>query len=162
MKLQYAKTVGPMNLLTVQSLFLWLHPLIYLSVRICTANLSFGRELFTAKKLTIMKNLCSDVIIGLDILGGYSSVTMQFGGAKEPLVLCAAHVIDPPILFGDISPDCKPIAVKSRRYSEKDKQFIKQEVKKLHDKDAIEESRSPYIEHRFLLYKVMKSTDIVW
>ena len=69
---------------------------------------------------------------------------MQFVGEKEPLVLCAAHIIDPPILFGNISPDCKPIAVKSRRYSEKDNKFITQEVEKLHDKDAIEESRSPY------------------
>ena len=48
------------------------------------------------------------------------------------------------MLFGDIDPTCKPIAIKSRRYSEKDKLFIKQELKKLYDNDAIEESRSPY------------------
>lgn len=110
----------------------------------CIVDLSFCNERFKNKTLTVMKNLCADLIIGLDILSAFSSVTMQYGGVKEPLTLCTAHSIDPPILFGDIDPSCKAIAMKSRRYSEPDKKFIKQELQKLHNRDAIESSRSPY------------------
>lgn len=36
-----------------------------------------------------------------------------------------------PVLFDNLSPNCKPIAIKSRRYSEADTKFINSEVKRM-------------------------------
>lgn len=49
-----------------------------------------------------------------------------------------------PQLFAHLSADFKPIAVKSRRYSNKDTIFIKNEMKKLEDDDIVEETTTPW------------------
>lgn len=51
--------------------------------------------------------------------------------------------IEPSRLFNNIVQDCKPVAIKSRRYSDEDAKFIKYEVTKLLYEDIIEESTSP-------------------
>jgi len=56
----------------------------------------------------------------------------------------AAAKIDPPLLFHNLTSDCHPIACKSRKYSEPDKQFISQEVSNLLDAGIIEPSHSPW------------------
>ena len=110
----------------------------------CSVNLNFCNELFPDKEIKVMKNLCADMIIGLDVLSNYSSITLQFGGVKDPLVVCSARIDEPPTLFGDLDPACKPIAVKSRRFSKSDKIFIKNQVDKLSQSSTIRESTSPW------------------
>ena len=52
--------------------------------------------------------------------------------------------IKPPPLFVNVPPDCKPIATKSRQYSNNDTKFIREEVKRLLKEDIIEASTSPW------------------
>ena len=52
--------------------------------------------------------------------------------------------MNPPEPFANLSDDCKPVACKSRRYSEPDKRFIKSELQKLVKEGIIEPSNSPW------------------
>ena len=51
--------------------------------------------------------------------------------------------IPPPLLFANLTPDCKPVATKSRRYSAGDRAFIQSEVQRLLREGIIESSTSP-------------------
>ena len=46
--------------------------------------------------------------------------------------------------FANLTPDCHPIATKSRRYSQEDFEFIDKEVKRLLKEGIIGPSRSPW------------------
>ena len=37
--------------------------------------------------LKVMKDLCADVILGLDFQSKHESITLMLGGSKEPLVI---------------------------------------------------------------------------
>ena len=52
--------------------------------------------------------------------------------------------MEPPDLFYNLSPDCKPIATKSRKYNNSDKTFIKSEIQRLLSEGIIEPSISPW------------------
>ncbi|XP_059827450.1 uncharacterized protein LOC132395170 [Hypanus sabinus] len=52
--------------------------------------------------------------------------------------------IPPPPLFANLTPDCKPVATKSRRYSAGDRAFIQSEVQRLLREGIIEPSTSPW------------------
>ena len=110
----------------------------------CVLDISFTNDTFKSRKVTVMNNLCSDLIVGLDILAQYSSITLELGGQKEAAVIASVADVPPPLLFTELDPNCKPIAVKSRRYSEYDKNFIKAEIDNLLKNDKIEECRSPW------------------
>ncbi|XP_046975359.1 uncharacterized protein LOC124541487 [Vanessa cardui] len=105
-----------------------------------------GNHQYDGLNLLIVKNLCADLIIGHDILEEHSFLEFSFGGPKEPIIVCnVAEASVPAVpLFANMSSDCKPIAIKSRRFSEDDKQFITQEIRKLLGEGIIEESTSPW------------------
>ena len=73
-------------------------------------------------------------------------MTLKLGGDKPPLLICglSAMLTEPPILFSVLSPDCKPIAAKSRRYSSHDRKFVQQEIERLLKEDIIERSNSSW------------------
>lgn len=112
---------------------------------LCSVNIDMQGHSFQAD-LLIIENLCADIIIGHDILEKHTTLEMNFGGPKAPLKLCALSRanIEPVCLFPNLLPNCKPIAAKSRRYSDSDKQFIKEEIKKLLADEVIEPSLSPW------------------
>ena len=122
----------------------------------------------------VIKDLCSDIIVGRDVLGEHSRVVLNFNGPREELVIGAvsdtatqqssttpvpvsppttttpttstfcAMNIPPPPLFTYLTPDMKPIATKSRRQSPTDSAFMRQEVNKLHSLGIIRPSVSPW------------------
>ena len=53
-------------------------------------------------------------------------------------------LVESPPLFGNLTPDCHPIATRSRHYSQDDKRFIRSEIEKLLSEGIIEESNSPW------------------
>ena len=111
----------------------------------CTVDVHFNGELLPNQTIVVMKDLCADMIIGLDILSDYKSVTLEFGGHKPPtIVSAAACLIKTPKLFGQLEGDSHPISIKSRRYSNIDKTFIRVEVKKLLEAGIIKECESPW------------------
>ena len=83
--------------------------------------------------LLVMRNLCCEVVLEHNFLNRHSPLTIPFGGTKPALQICglATAKVLYPSLFSNLTSDCKPIAVKSRRYSLKDKEFIAMEVKRL-------------------------------
>lgn len=105
-----------------------------------------GDHSYESVNLLIVKNLCADLIIGHDILREHTRLELTFGGSKDPIKICSVAAASVPAvpLFSNVSPDCKPIAIKSRRHSEDDKKFIGQEINKLLAEGIIEESTSPW------------------
>ena len=113
----------------------------------CKAELIIQDCVYSNSFFYVMKNLVSDVIIGEDILKLHKSVTFHFNGTKPALNLCSilpTANTGYPNLFEHLTPDCQPVATKSRQYSKKDTDFIRKETKKLFDADRVEKSNSPW------------------
>ena len=93
-----------------------------------------------------MKDLCNDVLLGLDFQSQHESVTLIFGGMKEPLIISGLTTLknESPSPLQNISKDCKPVASKSRNYSDDDKKLIASEVQRLYKEGIIEPSTSPW------------------
>nr|XP_037870350.1 uncharacterized protein LOC119629239 [Bombyx mori] len=109
-------------------------------------TLKIGNHRYGNVNLLIVKNLCADIIIGHDVLEEHSSLEFSFGGPKHPLQVCnVAEASVPAVpLFANVSPNCKPIAIKSRRHNKEDSEFIKEEIRNLIAEGVIEESKSPW------------------
>ena len=73
-------------------------------------------------KLSILPELCNDLILGIDFQSQHSSVVFHYGGSEPPLSVDGLSTlnVDLPELFVDLTADCHKIASKSRRYSEED------------------------------------------
>ena len=105
----------------------------------------YGQE-YKGIKLYILPKLCFDVIIGHDFLKLHEKVVFELGGPRKPLHICglAGMKVEPHSLFSSLSPNCKPIAIRSRNYSKTDREFISSEVNRLLKEGVIEPSRSPW------------------
>lgn len=93
-----------------------------------------------------MDKLCTDVIIGQDILRQHESLDLVFGGNRATLTICGLTtvLVKPPALFANLKSDCKPVAINSRRYSKADRHFVEIEIQRLLKEDIIEPSSSPW------------------
>ena len=89
-------------------------------------NLSMLGNKYNNVKLGVIEHLCTDIVIGHDILRQHENITMQFGGDKPSLSICEVSTmrIEPPAIFDHLKADCKPIATPSRRHSKEDREFI--------------------------------------
>ena len=69
-----------------------------------------------SKKLSV-NDLFRDIVIGHDISCQHENLTINFGGKKPSLSICGLSTmkVDPPSPFGNLSPDCRHLAKKSRR-----------------------------------------------
>ncbi|XP_059053675.1 uncharacterized protein LOC131847961 [Achroia grisella] len=112
----------------------------------CNATLQLNNHSYDNVKLLVVRNLCADIILGHDLLKAHHSLELKFGGPRDPLKICNVMAANLPhaTLFSNLSPNVKPVAIKSRRYSEGDQQFIKEEVEKLLKDGIIEPSISPW------------------
>ena len=116
------------------------------SMGICKESLTVRGHEYKDIELSILPDLCADIVLGKDFLKLHKSVTFEYGGSLPPLVLAGIGTlnIDPPALFEHKHPDIKPICAHRRRYSHEDTIFIKQEVERLLSKGVIEPSTSPW------------------
>ena len=112
----------------------------------CYVELKFKDRVYPNFKLLILPNLCAQVILGIDFLSLHESITMKFGGKQPSLTVCGLSTlkVNPPSLFRNLTPNCRPIADKSRKYSSDDREFINSETNRLLSEDIIEESHSPW------------------
>ncbi|GFS64928.1 putative retrovirus-related pol polyprotein from transposon opus [Trichonephila clavipes] len=113
---------------------------------VCKVNLKIENFTYQNVELLVMKDLCSDVLIGHDILNRHSSVEIGFDGNRPPLTICSLAVAQvPPVsLFSNLNPDCRPLVTKSRRQTVEDNIFMALEVQKLLQEGVIEPSNSPW------------------
>jgi len=129
---------------------------------IVVATLSFHNRTYSTTTFSVIKNLCSYVIVGQELLKPHSSVTFVMNGPEEALTIpplkpqqlsVAAARLDPPRLFEFLLPECTPIASRSRKYTPEHAKFIESEIQRLLAADIIEPARSPWraqvlIEHQ--------------
>ena len=108
--------------------------------------IAFHGKVYNNLRLSILDNLCVDIILGLTFQTQHESVNFKFGGDKPPINVCGLSVltVEPPDLFCNLSQDCKPIATKSRKYSHDDRKFIKNELQRLLTEGIVEPSTSPW------------------
>ena len=102
-----------------------------------------GRE-YKNIKLSVMANLCCNVILGHSFLCEQSS----FGGPLPPLTVCKLTTIKNvpyPSLFTNLTPDCRSIAVKSQRHIILDTKFIQSEISQILKEGVIERSQSLWL-----------------
>ena len=109
-------------------------------------EIQLQERLYQNVRVSVMKNLCTDLILGTDFQARHDKIIINYGGTEPPLTFCALTTlnIDPPRLFENLSPDCKPVATKSLRHSRVDKMFIADEIESLLEKGVIEPSNSPW------------------
>ena len=97
--------------------------------------------------LHVGSSLVAPMIIGLDVLGQHSQLTLSLGGQRDPTTFCLAlTTMDCPkykLVPGDIISNYKPIATPSRRiHAQED--FIKAEIQRMLKDGIIQESRSAW------------------
>lgn len=119
----------------------------------CNVEIEIEGHTYNNSTMLIMKNLCSEAIIGHDVLRSHSSVNITFHGRRPPLKICSVAVAKvPPIsLFANLTPNCTPIATKSRKHSNENNNFIASEIKELLQDEIIEPSNSPWRAQAFVV-----------
>ena len=97
-------------------------------------------------KLLVIERLCTDVLIGHDIMKLHTNVTVDFGGPRSSFSVCnvACANVEPPSLFQNMTKDYRPVVTKTRRFFGDDEKFIQSEIQSLLKDGVIEESVSPW------------------
>ena len=96
----------------------------------CYVILTFNNRRYEKVKLFIMEQLATDIILGTDFQEQHESITIKYGGKKPLQTIVALTTMEtlPPELFAHVTPDCKPIASKSKKYSNNDWEFMNQVI----------------------------------
>ena len=92
----------------------------YSKVRgVCYVSLIVQGQQYENIKMSILKDLVKNVILGESFMNQHASVIFEFGGPKPSLVVSSLSPMDVklPPMFTYLQNKAKPIAVKSRRYS---------------------------------------------
>ncbi|XP_071577205.1 uncharacterized protein [Temnothorax nylanderi] len=137
------------------------HPRTSCSARNATPEaLSFINHSFVKrcniKVLPFGKITLANSFLSFEITGqckSHSSVNIAFLGRRLTLNICSVAVakVPPVSLFANLTPDCTPIATKSRRHSKEYSQFIASEIKRLLEEKIIEPSNSPWRAQAFVV-----------
>ena len=121
------------------------------STGFCLVDLIHKGTKYSCTRLNVFENLCSDVILGLDFQSQHQRLIFNFNGESPDLIVSsdsqcslAAANTNEVSLFSNLAPDAKPIATKSRRYSQDDRNFIQDNVDKLLSEEVIRPSSSPW------------------
>ena len=116
----------------------------------CVADLNINGVNYNFVSLKIMKNLCTDILLGHDFQSQHKQVVFKFGGRKDDFIgarnVCAISSVTAafPSLFRNISNDVKPTAVKSRQFNKSDQEFINSEITRQRAKGIIQPRISPW------------------
>lgn len=96
--------------------------------------------------LSILPDLCTNIILGLPFLKLHQEVRVKFYGDEPVFNVCGITKLNVPApkLFTNLTPYCKPIITKSTRFSPEDRKFIESEVSKMLKEGIIEKSQSPW------------------
>ena len=117
----------------------------------CTVGVTLLNRVYSNITLYVMKNLCVDIILGMDFLGLHKRVIFEFDGLMNDLIIsksnkCAvlASKVKSPSLFAHLRSGWKPVCTKSRRFNIRDARFIKSTVEKWKQDKTVRLSRSPW------------------
>ena len=84
----------------------------------CFADIDLNQHVYTWTRHGVLKDLCSDIIIGHNFQEEHERTTTEFGGNKPEMIFQTQHqsvpssaaIIDEPSFFSCLLRDCKPIA----------------------------------------------------
>ena len=109
-------------------------------------NITYQGQDYTGVRLGVLDHLCCDILLGIDFQAQHSSVVFKFGGNKTTLTVCGSTTLrtKSPKPFKNLTADCHPVAVRYRKYSQEDRAFINEEVRRLLKEGIIEPSSSPW------------------
>ena len=133
----------------------------------CTVDIHLHGHKYESVRLGVMQKLCSDLLLGQDFQKQHQNVVIEYSGPlpdlnvgnkkdpnssslsnseKDKTSACnvTAALLGPVSLFENLSSDCRPVAVKSRRYNKADKKFIDNEIKQMLQDGIIQHSASPW------------------
>ena len=112
----------------------------------CQVSFMIGTQAYNGVVMSVLADLCADLILGRDFQSLHESINFHYGGTEPSLSVCGLTTIDiePPELFANLTEDCHLIATKSRKYSLDDRKFIDSEIKKLLQEGIVENSNSPW------------------
>ena len=128
----------------------------------CYVSLTLGDRLYRKFKLVVL-DLCTDVILGTDFQEKHEYIKIKYGGSEPPLTFAALTTMktEPPELFCHLSNECKPIATKSRKYSQNDRDFLKSETQRLVKAGIIRPSNSPWRAQVLVVHEKTKRRMVV-
>ena len=109
-------------------------------------NFKLNNTVYNNVKVSLLDNLCRDLVFLTDFPQQHKSVTFHFRRNKPDLSMCnlATLRVEPPLLFQNLSDDCKPIALNPRRFSEPDREFIDSKIQRMLKQGIIEPSNLPW------------------
>ena len=111
----------------------------------CILDITLKGVTYAKVPFMVLPDCCADIILGLPFLSRHSDFSIHFGGPLQALECSLATFrITPPRLFTHLSPDCRPIVTRSRRFNSSTRDFIKKEVARLLQEGIIEPSSSPW------------------
>ena len=113
----------------------------------CNVQIDLLNRSYDKVNILVMDSLMWDVILGREFLKEHQSVSFEFDGPKCPLNLDSLDVlkgVTPVRLFEHLTPDCRPVASKSRNYSPSDRAFIATQTAQMLRDAIIEPSTSPW------------------
>lgn len=98
----------------------------------CAADLQVMSDLYKSFKFSVPPNLCTDVILGQDLMKLHQYVEFMSEGPKSKLTACSATYMNlrPLPLFSRLLPD-KPIATSTKHHSSSDEAIIQKEIQDL-------------------------------
>ena len=115
----------------------------------CNTDVQINGSDYNDVKLKVLKNLCSDIFLGQDFQSQHRQVVFEFEEKKDNFVVSPTCTVfsasaKTPSLFHNLSKNCKPIAVKSRRFYGIDQAFIDGKINRLYSDGIIKPSISPW------------------
>ena len=116
----------------------------------CTVDITVNGSNYSDVKLRVLKNFCTDILLGQDFRSLHKQVIFQYEGKRDDLVVSrntcvlAPALAKHPSLFHNLSNAYKPIAIKSRRFNSNDQMFINKEIDRLYSEGIIKPSLSPW------------------
>ena len=103
-------------------------------------NFKLNNTVYNNVKVSLLDNLCRDLVFLTDFQQQHKSVTFNFRRNKPDLSMCNLATL----LFQNLSDDCKPIALNPRRFSEPDREFIDSKIQRMSKQGIIEPSNLPW------------------
>lgn len=110
----------------------------------CSVDLLMDNKTYPNVKLAILHNLCCDILLDHDFLWWHLHFHLIWRTLTWTVCGLVAIGIYPLSLFTNLSPDYKPIPIKSLCFSDTDKIFIASETKRLLQEGVIEPSDSSW------------------
>ena len=118
----------------------------------CVVDIVTENETYQQVSVGIIKNLCTNLLLGGYFQSHNKRVVFQYNGSKADLFVPKINHLNvmselgikPASLFNNLLSDCRPVVTKSRRFNAADQKFVAAKVNRLHSAGIIRPSVSSW------------------